>query len=288
MSKLLSILALWFLADWAYKSKLKPFLATEFGLPANTQPSKKADTLITSPVPYNKIPGMNSGTYTWGLDISRYQSKAEVENILNKYIDSIKYIFCKATDATHADPAFFTNWSLVVDKAGLIRGTYHFYHQETGAIEQAVYYVNALRFIGYSDDDLPPVVDFEINQPDPAKHFKGSNVTSLSDTQHTKATQDSLLVFLTQVEYLLKRKPLIYASQDIAAKLAAGSKLGSYSFWIARYDKEPPYFPLQPAYWSFWQKTDKYVPAKGDTLDFDVFNGNMAALNLFINDSVKE
>ncbi len=285
MKKVIYILVAWFLLEWVYTTKLKPFIVSEFPhliIPVGKDSIPASDAAAADkskpPFRYDSITGMNSGKYVYGLDISHYQTSTEVITALHKHRDSLSYIFCKTSDGLSPDPLFKANWDLVKAKPELKRGTYHFFRQHISAVQQANYYCNMLKSVGYSSSDLPPVIDFEVNhKPHP------SNSTSLNSSRNIHNAQDSIYVFLSIVEKTLQRRPLIYMNVSTAERII-NVPLSGYFLWIAEYKTPPvhPNFPGHPNYWAFWQKTDKYAPARGDKLDLDVFNGDATALNTFI------
>jgi len=203
---------------------------------------------------------------SYGLDISKYQG--DEITLLDKKTDSISFVICKATEGiTYTDPKFSENWNMILKK-GFIRGAYHFYRSNDNPKDQAVNYLNAITEL--QNTDFPPIVDFE----------EGGIVNSESVEQ----IQETLLLFLKQIETKLNRKPIIYTDYKTGNKYLNNPKFSDYPLWIANYTNANQ--PNQPNAWKgkkwfLWQKSANYK-IKNIINDFDIFNGNITELQDFI------
>lgn len=204
--------------------------------------------------------------YIYGIDISKYQGD-EVD-LMSKNKDSLKFIICKATEGiTYTDPDFDNNWK-VISENGYVKGAYHFYRCNDDAQSQADNFLNAIASI--KSTDIPPIVDFE----------EGSIDASLS----TADIQTNLLTFLSIIEKQTNRKPMIYTDINTGNAYLDSSEFSNYPLWVANYtDAVQPDLPKawKDKGWDFWQQSDDYT-IDVTTNDFDIFNGNLNDLRVFI------
>lgn len=249
MKKVVYFLALCFLLEWAYTTKIKPFIISEFHL-SNEKPGAHGAAFDT-------------GAYCYGLDISKYQG-TEVE-LLNRKQDSLSFVICKATEGrTEIDPDFRQNIKLIKEK-GFLCGAYHFYHSDDNPLEQSAFF---LKTIGVRKTDFPLIIDVE------EKGIKGSDITKI---------RNDLLACLDSIGKGDKRVPILYTNIDVGNKYLNDARFARYPLWIASYEtKGPP--PLPDAWknkeWQIWQKSAKYEVGVTAN-DFDVFNGGTTKLNEF-------
>lgn len=208
----------------------------------------------------------NATKSVYGIDISKYQGD-EVDS-MSKNKDSLKFIICKATEGiTYTDPDFNNNWKMISEK-GYLKGAYHFYRSNDDAKPQADNFLNAIANI--KNTDIPPIVDFE----------EGSIDSSQSKTD----IKTTLLDFLGIIEKQTGRKPIIYTNMNTSNTYLDSSDFSNYPLWVANYtDEVKPDLPnaWKDKGWSFWQKSDNYT-VNGTTNDFDIFNGNLNDLRVFI------
>lgn len=207
----------------------------------------------------DKFNGWEHRVY-YGIDISHYQG-----DILNRMesTDSLHFIVTKATEGTdYIDPDFKKNWKEIKEK-GLIRGAYHFYRFEDGAIDQAKHFITQISSIEYSD--IAPIVDVEAG--------------SLDASVSKQNMHDELLDFLKKIESSLKRKPIIYTNTSFANEYLNNSDFANYELWLAEYTKGTPKIPeiWQDKGYLIWQRTPNYKNFS-TTIDFDVFHGRLNEL----------
>jgi lysozyme len=201
----------------------------------------------------------------FGIDISRYQGN-EI-NFLNKQVDKLTFIICKATEGiTYTDSSFKTNWPAIQAK-GYVRGAYHFYHCNDDPAKQVANYLGVMG--NFSDTDFPPIVDFEENSID-----SGIDKASI---------QPNFLQFLKLLEQKTGRKPLIYTDNNTANTYLTDSVFAGYNLWIADYNttlKIPNIWKT----WTIWQQSQSYK-LNGQLNDYDIFNGDSNAFAKFIQSS---
>jgi lysozyme len=273
MKKLVFVLALLFLLEWAYTTKIKPFIIAEFGPfnNADSLPAKpdKPDTTGKSGAtgkPYK--PGAG---FTYGLDIFHGSGNGYEVSLIDKTKDSISFVICKATEGDNfADPKFKENWQILKQK-GIIRGAYHFYKCDHNPLTQAAFFLKTIH--GISNDDLPPVIDIE------------------SDAVHSGCTNigANILIFLKEIESKLQRKPMIYVNMSDGDRFLRDSVFSTYPLWVAYPTTTRPEPKIPDAWsqnkWMFWQRSDKYE-FDGNNSDFDVFRGSIDDLKDFIRGTV--
>lgn len=157
----------------------------------------------------------------------------------------------KATQGTtYTDPTVDNRWVLA-KQAGLLWGLYHFL--EPGDMDQqAAYFVNCAKANG--DENTLLAADYE------------TSGISISD----------LLEFLTQVETLSGRKPIIYSGNTLKEELngTPNAEISSYLLWLAQYSTTPVLPPGFTAYWLWQYSQSGSVP--GVTAPVDVDAGNVA------------
>ncbi|MFH7015511.1 GH25 family lysozyme [Flavobacterium sp. FlaQc-47] len=201
----------------------------------------------------------------FGIDISRYQGN-EI-NFLNKQVDKLTFIICKATEGiTYTDSSFKTNWPAIQAK-GYVRGAYHFYHCNDDPAKQVANYLGVMGT--FSATDFPPIVDFE--------------ETSIDAGVNKASIQPNLLNFLTLLEQKTGRKPLIYTDNNTANAYLTDPAFADYSLWIANYN---PTLKIPNVWnnWTIWQQSQSYK-LNGQLNDYDVFNGDSNAFANFIQSS---
>jgi lysozyme len=204
--------------------------------------------------------------FLYGIDISSYQG--DEADFLNKKSDSLSFVICRATlGITFTDADFANNWKMI-QQEGFVRGAYHFYECDDDPKKQAQHYLTVIGTLGAND--LPPILDFE-----------QAGLAGVTDKQ---SIQSNLLIFLNTVEAATGRTPLIYVSPDFSNEYLSDPAFAKYPLYVADYNgKSQPSMPAtwQSSQWTFWQKTDT-VHVDGNQNDFDIFNGNAAALQAFV------
>jgi lysozyme len=277
MKKLLFILALWFLVDWAYNAKAKK-VVTELIEKINGPGKEPADTTAKDSTA-GKVSSKRStrdtiitaDSFIYGIDISHWQKNELMDITKIKNNDSLHFVICKATDGKrNLDKTFKKNWDLL-NTHKMIKGAYHFFRCRDDAGVQAKFFIETVNTI--LQTDLPPIIDFE---------------TSANDNNNcNKNIGDSILAFLRILENHYKRKPIIYANRNDANTHLKDPQFSSYPLWIAAPVDilEPQELPgLWNGKWVFWQKSWSYVLDNRNN-DLDKFNGDSLSLIKFIEQS---
>lgn len=281
VKKIIFVLALWFLLSWAYREKLKPFIQKEFGLATtdSVAPVKNAtdtakhaainDTALNNALANiqhrRPVPGMNSGKYVYGIDISHYEHNQA--NYLKFKQDSIYFVICKATEGVNKpDSAFPRNWREVKQKK-FIRGAYHFYKSHLDPLEQAAFFFKVTGAI--DSTDFPPMLDIED--------------ASVTGRKPSVEIEKNILVLLVEMEKRTGRRPIIYTNYNIGHNYLRDTAFAKYPLWIAYYSQPGPKLPAawKNKGWAMWQKSESYV-LDGFKDDYDIFNGALESLKQFI------
>ena len=185
-----------------------------------------------------------------GIDISHH-NKWQYER---KMIDFEKhdFIIMKATEGrTFVDP-MLDKYMERITELDKPYGFYHFARPENN--DPLVEADNFCKTIGKDGDKAMLVLDWEANA--------------------LRCSINWALDWLKEVEYVFGHKPLIYCSSWYTKKLAPILENGN-GLWVAHYThKKRPTIHTYP-FWSIWQYTS-------DPYDKDVFNGNIAQWNKYI------
>jgi lysozyme len=203
-----------------------------------------------------------------GIDVSRHQGlKLDWRSIRN--VDKVEYAFCKATEAQgYVDESFARNIA-EARAAGVLTGSYHYFHAKRPADLQAE---NYFKVAGSLDLDLPPVLDFESLQGIP-----------VNDAIH-RADE-----FILLTEKLWRRPVLVYTYPSFWLQLQKPSlePLSRYKLsqicrrdlWIAHYGVANPNIPWPWSSYKFWQYDGDGGRrlAQGVDCDFNRFNGDIRA-----------
>src|ERR1041384_7931615 len=103
-------------------------------------------------------PECQIGPTTPGIDVSYYQETIDWPRVQRA---GIRFAFIRLADGlTQRDAMFATNW-IESRRAGLARGAYLFFRPDQDVAAQADLMIAAMR--GSDHDDLPPVIDVEVD-----------------------------------------------------------------------------------------------------------------------------
>lgn len=201
------------------------------------------------------------GYQVHGIDVSRYQQRVDWRRVKKMQVGNIRisFAFIKATEGSWLkDPQFDRNWENA-QEAGIIRGAYHYFLPHISAKDQALKFIKTVRL---RSGDLPPVVDVE-------------ETRGMSKAQIRKYTKE----FLNYLEKQYKIRPILYTNRDFYKRyFAEEADFKGYRFWIAHYYVTDFDMPGDEP-WHFWQHSDRgNVNGINDRVDFNVFNGDSAAL----------
>lgn len=202
--------------------------------------------------PKQKGANVPSGAYSFGIDISHYQSEIKWDSLMvmtdgagrtilsktqAKDIKPIDFVFIKATEGTEMiDKRFAEHWQ-EAGKRDIRRGAYHFFRSSKNGKAQAKNFIKAVGNLRYKD--LPPVLDIE------TIHRGCSDATFNSRA----------LEWLETIEKYYDRKPIVYSSSYFIEKHLSKKITDNYPIWVAHYNVSEP----RHANWKFWQFTDEAV-----------------------------
>ncbi len=194
-----------------------------------------------------------------GIDVSRYQYRINWK-LVKQMTDGglhLSFAFIKATEGTDLkDDQFERNWRKAKENQ-IIRGAYHFFNQNAGGHEQALFFIRNVELL---PGDLPPVLDIE-------KYSGTEQVSFLNE----------VAVWLRVVEDHYKVRPIIYSNAGFYNQFLA-QRFSDYPLWVAHYQNK-----IQPAvsgHWHFWQHNEGgRVNGIKARVDFNVFNGSPAEFN---------
>lgn len=193
-----------------------------------------------------------------GIDVSKFQKDINWAAVKQMQVDKIRisFAFIKATEGiTRQDAAFKQNWDRA-GKAGLIRGAYHFFYATRDPLKQAINFHNV---VDLQSGDLPPVLDIETSNNQPAAVIRST-----------------AKIWLEEMEKVYKVKPIIYTNIHFY-ETYLGSEFDRYPLWIAHYYQKER--PRSDRAWLFWQHSDiGRVNGIRTTVDFNVFKGDSTDL----------
>jgi lysozyme len=193
-----------------------------------------------------------------GIDVSKFQKNINWSAVEQMQVDRIhiSFAFIKATEGiTRQDASFKTNWQKA-KKAGIVRGAYHFFYSTRDPLKQVINFQNVVQL---ESGDLPPVLDIEVHNNQPAAVIRST-----------------ARIWLEEMEKAYGVKPIIYTNIHFY-ETYLGEEFDKYPLWLAHYyQKERPSTKRQ---WLFWQHSDiGRVNGIRTTVDFNVFRGDSLAL----------
>jgi lysozyme len=196
------------------------------------------------------------GLTTPGIDVSYYQQTIDWPRVKTA---GIQFAFIRLSDgATLKDPMFATNW-VEARRAGILRGAYQYFRPDQNVAAQADLMIAAMR--GRAADDLPPVIDVEVDAG------LGAAVVA-----------ERAAAWIARVRAGLGVEPIVYTGSDLWRARGA-DPLGSQPLWIAHYTQGCPTLPAAWDRWTFWQHTDHgAVPGIEGAVDLDRFSGTLGEL----------
>lgn len=170
--------------------------------------------------------------------------------------------FCiaKATEGLNYIDNQFARSRIQAPKAGLIFGSYHFFHPKYSIESQ----------VNYFEQEIGPPRKGELV---PALDWETTDSVGLSVGQ----LKLRALTFMGLIEKIVGAPPLLYFSPGFVEALGDMSAFERYGAWIAHYGVARPRVPVpwKSGGYTIWQYTDQ------NGLDLDVFNGNMDQLKKF-------
>lgn len=196
-----------------------------------------------------------------GIDVSHHNGTINWGQVR---ASGITFVFIKASQGRRfRDPKFLDNVQ-GARKVGLLVGAYHFVDATTpeAARAEAAHFASTLKLAGGAEIfELPPVMDYENNPGSLGK--AGINAVAKA--------------FLSEVERLTGREPIIYTGNSFAANF--DTSLGVYKLWVARYSRQLPRPTPTWSKWDFWQYSESgTVPGIKGAVDLNEYAGTLEEL----------
>jgi len=192
-----------------------------------------------------------------GIDVSHHQGPIDWAAVRAA---GVTFAFIKSSEGKdHVDSEFHRNWS-AAREAGVSRGAYHFFTFCSPGAAQAGHFAAT---VGAELGELPLVADVE---------FVGNCKSFPSIAQ----IRSELRVFLTELERLSGRRPLLYFTSEAQTRILAGH----FDEW-ATFPRDVYCEPGDDAApWLFWQFADNgIVPGISGRVDLDLFRGTRDELH---------
>jgi len=196
---------------------------------------------------------------TPGIDVSYHQQTIDWPRVQRA---GIRFAFIRLSDgATLRDTMFATNWA-EAKRAGIVRGAYQYFRPDQSVTAQADLMIAAMRGRDRDRDDLPPVIDVEVDAGLPAS-----------------VVAERAAVWVDQVRTHLGVEPIVYTGSDLW-RSGGADPLAPQPLWIAHYTQSCPTLPPPWTRWAFWQHTDRgAVPGIEGPVDLDRFAGAATELS---------
>lgn len=214
-----SSLAEEYLVDDFSRGQLAEYELLEFGPPADKGVLKRF------------IFPRDADDAIYGIDVSHHNGQIDWRNINTQLVN---LVYIKASQGLNfADRRFQENWRGAGQVSDLRKGAYHFLSARGDGDKQADNFLSRLQLVGgLKSEDLTPVLDLEW---DFQRSASGANVDRWSSLTADQIA-DIALEWLTKVEQVTGRKPIIYTSASWwGPRLGNSRKLDGYAHWIADY-----------------------------------------------------
>lgn len=193
-----------------------------------------------------------------GVDVSVYQGKIDWEKIREQ---GISFAYIKASEgSSHVDSRFFSNWKNA-DKAGLVRGAYHFMRFDTSGKAQAQNFIKQLEETKDIGKMLPPVIDVELY---------GKYLKKVPSKEHLRG-------ILSDMSSEIKDKygvaPVIYTTRHIYSNYIDG--VYKNEIWIANPELDAKLPSGRDWLFCQYSISGKLRGFKGESshIDLNVYNG---------------
>lgn len=221
-----------------------------------------------------------------GIDVSNHNG--DTINWQHVRSADISFAYVKATEGvTFQDSLFATNWQ-VIQKAGILRGAYHFFRPLKSPEAQANNFLDVVKNV-LEISDLPPALDLE--------HFPDQVKVEWKDIEVNERIE-RVRQWLNKVEQETGHKPIIYTSPSFWQEFMDNTEVfTNYPLWIANYVNPPndpgnkkPSIPANN--WggkgfTFWQHTEAgTVAGVSGKVDRNRFNGSFEQLVAFVQTNV--
>ena len=224
-----------------------------------------------------------AGPQTWGaldslapqgMDISHHNGTIGWSD-LSPHIQFVYHKYSQG--ATYKDPMFPVNLPLM-KQVPVLYGAYHFLTFQDSAQVQADNFLAC--WPGFSDPGaLPPALDVEWQTDDDGNDSPALNAY----VANNKAACVQLITdWLSIVSTATGRTPVIYTAHGYWNQYFGGvTQFGNNPLWIPAYQQQSPGLPNGWADYAIWQYSESAsIPGiSGGSLDLDIFNGDLDALN---------
>ena len=168
------------------------------------------------------------------------------------------FAFIKATEGTGPANRYYEADVEHARAAGMVVGSYHKARPAMDPVGQAHAFATRLKSVG--GPQLPPVLDLEVDE--------GKSPAELIDWTR---------VFLTEVERLTGRAPIIYTYRYFwIDRMGNTPQFAQYPLWLAEYGVSEPTQPMIGGWgeWLFWQRSETgAVPGFAGDVDLNIFAG---------------
>ena len=196
-----------------------------------------------------------------GIDVSRWQGDFDWRTQ-----PGLSFGMAKATEGTGlTDPEFGPNWDHMWTYRPdhrMPRFAYHFFHAALDPVQQAEFFVTAVRAHGLLAGDNF-VLDLEATAGD-----------ELNDQMQPAAVAGRAITFLHRVNQLAPGHRVLVYTYPAFARTGATQGMGAWYLWIANYLVSQPEVPQPWSGWTFWQDGDSPI-------DTDRYNGDLPGLLAF-------
>jgi lysozyme len=211
-----------------------------------------------------------AGPTVKGVDVSVYQGSVNWNAV---HAAGWEFAVTRIGDGYGGDSTFVTNWA-GIKNAGMIRGAYQFWRAADDQNRLADIVIAAVGHLG--PGDLPVMLDIE------GASMQGQSAATI---------QSQMNLWLSRVEAGTGKKPLIYTGKYAWDPSVQSANYGSYALWIAAYGANTggvpancPNTPMGWSAWNFWQYSSVgAIPGIGGNVDKNLFNGDLAALQVLAN-----
>jgi lysozyme len=202
-----------------------------------------------------------------GIDVSDAQGTIDWNAVAGS---GRLFAFIKATEglagAYRAQTTFAANWKNSA-AAGVLRGSYHYFHPTLDAVAQAQFHYQTVQAAsvaaGVNAGDLGPALDCEeMNGVTPSAYGKG------------------VLSWCQETARLFGRRPIVYTDLSFWAPMDAETSIAIgeiADLWLAEWSVKKPGTVTGWSAPTFWQYAgdpqNSHVPGIGPAVDLDRFQG---------------
>jgi lysozyme len=199
-----------------------------------------------------------------GIDVSRYQGVVDWAAVRQS---GRSMAIARVSDGTRfRDAQFPRNWSVMALR-GFVRGAYQYFRAGQDPIAQADLFLSYIQNDPIGWGDLPPVMDIET-----------------SDGQPASVVRANMWAWLTYMQDATGTTPIIYTANFMSSVI--GPEFGwYYPLWVANWGVTCPLMPSGWSSWVIWQHSSTgRVSGVPGNVDLDRFNGSLQDLFDYVGD----